>query len=107
VNGHSRRKRKAMFNFRLRMRQRAAGVTSEVAVMRAAEIGIQLRYFVLEREQQCPGCNNMTLSVFEQDLCPECIYMAVWITARSSSPQGALDLIKTYGAAQPGSPRES
>lgn len=95
-----------MFNFRLRMRRRAAGVTSEVAAMRAAEIGIQLRYFVLEREQQCPGCNNMTLSVFEQDLCPECSYMAVWITARSSSPQGALDLIKTYGAAQP-SPRES
>jgi hypothetical protein len=99
-----------MFNFRLRMRQKAASVTSQVAVMRAAEIGIELRYFILERAQQCPGCNNMTLSVFEQDLCPECIYMAVWITARSSSPQGAIDLMKTYGVAPkptPSSSRES
>jgi hypothetical protein len=88
-----------MFNFRLRMRQKAASVASQVAVMRAAEIGIELKYFILERERRCPACEKMTVSVFEQDLCPECIYMAVWITARSSSPQGALDLIKTYGVA--------
>jgi hypothetical protein len=96
-----------MFNFKLRMRQRAASVTSDVAVMRAADIGIELRYFILEREQRCPGCDKMTLSVFEQDLCPECIYMAVWITARSSSPQGALDLIKTYRVAPHARPPSS
>jgi hypothetical protein len=88
-----------MFNFKLRMRQKASSIVSEATVKRAAEIGIELRYFILEREQQCPGCNTMTLSVFEQDLCPECIYLAIWITARSSSPQSALDSIKAYGVA--------
>jgi hypothetical protein len=88
-----------MFNFKLRMRQKASSIVSEATVKRAAEIGIELRYFILEREQQCPGCNTMTLSIFEQDLCPECIYLAIWITTRSSSPQSALDSIKAYGVA--------
>jgi hypothetical protein len=96
-----------MFNFKLRMRQRACSVASEVAVKRAAEIGIELKYFVLERELQCPGCNKMTLAVFEQDLCPECIYMAVWITARSNSERGAMDFMKTLGLAQTTRPSSS
>jgi hypothetical protein len=96
-----------MFNFKLRMRQKACTVASEAAVKRAAEIGIELKYFVLERELQCPGCNKMTLAVFEQDLCPECIYLAVLITARSSSERGAMDFMKTLGLAQTARPSSS